>query len=222
MHLFEREAGHIDRIIEALGHKDNPNRLDLGVEEDAAGFLGIELKRHTEGEFKGCIELLQTGLIDKIIRSTGLQDAHCKDRPATAILGKDENGDPPCEKWSYASIVGMLMYLSSNSRCDIAFSVHQACRFTHNPKRSHEQAVKHIVKYLKSTRDRGMVIRTADYKKKKLRLDCWVDADFAGAFSVEDPQDPICAKSRTGYVLTLSDVPAVVRSSLQTKTCLST
>ena len=221
--FFEREPGQIDKVVKALQDENNPNRLDLHVEEDAAGFLGIELKKHTEGDLQGCIELLQTGLIDKVIRATGLQDASTKDRPATAMLGKDETGDAPCEKWSYSSIVGMLMYLASNSRPDIAFATHACARFSHNPKRSHEQAVKNIVKYLKGTKDRGMVIHTLDKNKhKKLRLDCWVDADFAGGFGVEDPRDPICAKSRTGYVLTLCDTPVMWVSKLQSKTALST
>ena len=107
--FFEREPGQIDKVINALQDENNPNQLDLHVEEDAAGFLGVDLKKHTEGEFQGCIELLQTGLIDKVIRATGLEDASIKDRPATTMLGKDETGDTPCEKWSYSSIVGMLM-----------------------------------------------------------------------------------------------------------------
>jgi hypothetical protein len=31
-----------------------------------------------------------------------------------------------------------------------------------------------------------------------LRVDCYVNADFAGSFSVTNKQDPVCAKSRTG------------------------
>lgn len=65
--FFEREPGQIDKVVKALQDPDNPNRLDLHVEEDAAGFLGIELKKHAEGKFQGCIELLQTGLIEKVI-----------------------------------------------------------------------------------------------------------------------------------------------------------
>ena len=45
-------------------------------------------------------------------------------------LGKDEYGDPPMMRWNYASVVGMLMYLASNSRPDIAFAVHQCARLS--------------------------------------------------------------------------------------------
>ena len=36
---------------------------------------------------------------------------------------------------------------------------------------------------------------------KKLVVDCYADADFTGLWGHEDPQDPICARSRTGFVV---------------------
>ena len=38
---------------------------------------------------------------------------------------------PMTEPWSYPSIIGMLLYLSTNTCPDIAFAVSQAARFTH-------------------------------------------------------------------------------------------
>eukprot|EP00957_Ditylum_brightwellii_P019227 1449315-Ditylum_brightwellii.AAC.1 len=49
--------------------------------------------------------------------------------------------------WNYASVVGMLMYLTSKSSPEIAFAAHQCVRFTHCIKHSHEQAVLQICKY---------------------------------------------------------------------------
>jgi len=66
-----------------------------------------------------------------------------------------------------------------------------------------------------------MLIRP--HREGLMHLDCYyVDADLAGGFSTEDPMDPICAKSRTGYVLKLGQTPLVCVSKLQTKTALST
>ena len=53
-------------------------------------------------------------------------------------------------------------------------------------------------------------------------LDCYVDADFAGLWSYEDDQDPVCVKSRTGYVMTLGDCPIHWTSKLQQEISLST
>jgi hypothetical protein len=112
----------------------------------------------------------------------------------------------------------MMMYLSSNSRPDIAFAVHQAARFTHCPRKSHETALKRIAKYLKYTKNRGMRIQPTE----DLRLDLYVDADFAGLWNSEDPHDPTCVKSRTGFVITLGNVPLIWASKLQTEIALST
>jgi hypothetical protein len=149
----------------------------------------------------------------------GLDDAVEKSTPALPKpLEKDENGQQCSESWSYSSVVGMMMYLSSNSHPDIAFAVHQCARFTHSPKRSHEQGLKRIGRYLEATCTRGMVIKP----DKSLKLDLYADADFAGLWNAEDPHDPVCVKSRSGYVLTLGDVPILWGSKLQTEITLST
>ena len=54
------------------------------------------------------------------------------------------DGTDRLEEWNYASVVGMLLYLAGNTRPDIAFAIHQCARFTHQPKHSHEEAIKQI------------------------------------------------------------------------------
>ena len=54
------------------------------------------------------------------------------------------------------------------------------------------------------------------------RVDCNVDADFGGLFSVEDKQDPVSVKSSTGYVITYCSAPLMWASKMQTKVALST
>jgi len=57
---------------------------------------------------------------------------------------------------------------------------------------------------------------------KKLNLDCYADADFAGLWNAELPNDPTCVKSQTGYILMLGGVPVSWSSKLQSKIALST
>ena len=71
---------------------------------------------------------------------------------------------------------GMLLYLSMNTRPDIAFAVIQVAWFTSNPKHSHASAVKMIIRYLSATSDQGIVLTPTTVFK----VDCYVDADFAG------------------------------------------
>ena len=134
-------------------------------------------------------------------------------------IGSDLSGPTFSNEFSYASAVGMLMYLASNSRPDIAFAVHQCARFTHSPRASHGEAIKRICRYLQGTLDKGLIIRPA---LDNIRLDIYVDSDFAGLWRREDDQDPVCVKSRTGFVILLADCPLFWQSKLQGQVALST
>ena len=71
----------------------------------------------------------QPGLINRIISALGFkkEETTVKDTPAERKpLTKDEDGPAAHESFNYASIVGMLLYLSGHSRPDLAYSVSQA------------------------------------------------------------------------------------------------
>ena len=207
---FSLDEKCMDDIID-----DIDKVLTLTVEsKDVSAFLGIQFTRRG-----ATIELTQTGLIKRVIEAADMIDCNTCDTPAEhKPLGKDPSGAAFSESWHYASVVGMLLYLASNSRPDIAFAVHQCARFTHAPKQSHAKAIKRIIRYLKGTSDRGLIMRPT----KELKIDCFVDADFAGLWGVEDPDDPISVKSRTGYILTLGNCPLLWVSKLQSEISLST
>ena len=112
----------------------------------------------------------------------------------------------------------MMLYLASNTRPDISFAVHQCSRFTHNTKVSHETDVKRICRYLQGTKDNGLVFNPS----KKMVVDCYADADFSGLWGHEYPQDPICARSRTVFVVTFANCPLLWVSKLLTDIALST
>jgi hypothetical protein len=163
--------------------------------------------------------LTQTGLIDKVLAATKMTDCNGCDTPSTIEpLHVDKDGEPFDEEWAYAAVIGMLMYLSGNTRPDIAYAVHQAAQFTHGARKSHAAGVKRIVRYLKKTKTEGLILKPGSDQ----RVDCYVDADFGGLFSVEDKQDPISVKSRTGYVITYRGAPLMWASKMQTQVALST
>ena len=202
--LVEKYVKKLQKLGYDLTLEDNSNMF---------GFLGIEFNR------KGnTIELTQHGLIEKVINYTGMSKASSQPTPAVKEpLGADKDGPPFDEEWSYPAVVGMLLYISSNTRPDIQFAVHQAARFTHAPKKSHAQAVKRIIRYLVGTADKGIQF----VPDLNAGLDCYVDADFAGLWGHEDDQDPVSVKSRTGFTLTLFGCPIIWASKLQTEITLS-
>ena len=189
--------------------------VQLQPEDDTAGFLGIDLRGDPE---TGFIEMTQTGLIDRVIRALGLNlgNITLKWTPASREpLVKDLNGPPATGEFNYASVVGMLLYLSGNTQSDLAYAVNCCARYMTNARESHEVGCKRIGRYLKSTRLRGTIIQPVLGASRSLRIDCYPDADFAGLYGYERYDDPTCVKSRTGFVITLNDAPMLAKLSLQ-------
>jgi len=108
------------------------------------------------------------------------------------------------------------MYLTSNSRPDIQHAVHQCAQFTHNPRASHEQAVLWICRYLKG--DKHLVFQP----NRKLILNCYMGANFAGLWKVEKEDYSVCVELRKGYVLVLGGCPLTCTSRSQSEIALST
>ena len=120
-------------------------------------YLGIEIHKTSEGGY----QFLQKGLTIKILDATKMMDCNAKSTPITpdAPLGSDLNGKLAKREWNYASVIGMMLYITANSKPDISFAVHQCAKFTHNAKASHEDAVLRNCRYLKGTINDGMIFK---------------------------------------------------------------
>lgn len=75
----------------------------------------------------------------------------------------------------YWSIVGGLQYLAF-TRPDIAYSIHRVSKFMHNPKVSHWQTVKRILRFLKHAVSYGLFIS----RHNSLQFQAFSNADWAG------------------------------------------
>jgi len=189
--------------------------LDKQSEGGLAKYLGITIWQQTDGS----TSMTQTGLIERIIESLGLEAANGKLTPVTETLACYKDHESFNGQFNYWSIVGMILYLANTTRPNISFAINQCARFSSDPKEPHATALKRIGCYLKMTSDKGLVLRKCSEIPK---LNCYVDADFAGLYLKEDPKDPTSVQSRTGYVITLGDNPVVWHSKLQTEIALST
>jgi hypothetical protein len=56
-------------------------------------------------------------------------------------------------EYTYLSIIGALMYLTNNTRLDIAFAVNLLARFSADPTIRHWNGVKDVLQYLQDTLD---------------------------------------------------------------------
>ena len=180
-------------------------------------YLGVQVTKRKDGK----LELTQPFLIDKIINTIIGKDTqlHISNIPASKeLLYKDPDGEDRKHDFNYRQAIGMLTYLQGTSRPDIAMPVHQCARFSSNPKRSHEKALIKIVRYLKGTKDKGIILN-AD---KSRGIECYVDASFAPGWRAEDANEASNLLSRTGYIIYYASVPVHWCSKMQSEITLST
>lgn len=108
----------------------------------------------------------------------------------------------------FAELVGSLMYLSNQTRPDLAYAVGKLARRMSAPTEGDWRAAKGVLRYLQGTRDMGI-----KYGKEAM-LEGWVDSDFAG--------DTESRKSTTGFVFTLHGGAISWRSRMQRLVATST
>ena len=173
------DKDEIDQIIKDL-KKANLNITDEG---DIQDFFGVNISMKKDGT----VHLTQPHLIDQILGDLALAQDNVKGKniPAMSskILTRDKKGKPFDGGFNYRSIIGKLNYLEKGTRSDIAYIVHQCARFTEDPRAIHATALRWLGRYLKMTRDKGLIIQSKHGKG----LEVYVDADFSGNW---DPSAP--------------------------------
>ena len=156
----------------------------------------------------------QVGLIDRVIETLGLDDGIAKNKytpSGSSPLVKDADVPAACGRFSYSSVVGILLYLSGHTCPDISYAVNCCARYMFFPKHSPETPLKRIGCYLKATRNCRLIL---DPCAKSCKLDFYPDADFSGMYGYELPTDTACVKSRTGFIVTFADCPVYWASKL--------
>ena len=109
----------------------------------------------------------------------------------------------------YASTVGSLMYVMLCTWPDIYYVVGIVSRYQSNPRMGHWIAVKHILKYLRRTRDYMLMYLGGDWN-----LIGYIDSDFQS--------DKDSGKSTFGSIFTLGSGAVVWRSIKQSSIADST
>ena len=176
---------------------------DLGF---PAQFIGVNVEKHKNGLF-----LHQASFTEKALEMFGMMDCRSFDVPAATIrLKKDDDSEPLDAKVPYRSAVGVLLWLSRNTRPDISFAVMQISRFCDKPSITHWTAVKRIFRYLKGTINYGVPI----YKQspENFQLKIFSDGDYAGDAT---------RKSTGGFLVKIGEVTVIWRCILFKSICLS-
>ena len=172
-------------------------------------FVGIEIDQNKDGS----IFIHSQAYIKKILKQFNLEQCNPVSVPAdpNVILSTEPDAIPEETDVPYREAVGTLMFLSATTRPDITYSVNLVSRFQNNYSKIHWNAVKRIMKYLKSTPHHGIQYMPVSECQNLIG---YSDADFAG--------DMDTRRSTTGYVFMLSNGAITWCTSRQSSVSTST
>lgn len=189
----------IDQLLEKL-----EENLEIKKSNEIDTFLGIRITRS-----KDSIKLDQEKYIEEVLERFGMSNA----KPTEVPMIHDENAyDAQTGKinFPYREAVGSLLYISSKTRPDIAYAVGFCSRKMENPTGNDISNIKRIMRYLKYTKEDGIIYKKTD---NKMEIKAFSDSDFAG--------EKTTRKSTTGYVVYYCDGPVSWCSRKQPVVALS-
>ena len=187
--LIGNDVGVLSSVKEWLSKQFQMK--DLG---EASYVLGIQIIRDRKNRL---LALSQASYIDKVLTRFSMQHSKKGLLPTRhgVVLSKEHCPKTPQEEEDmrrvpYASAVGSLMYAMLCTRPDICYAVGIVSRYQSNPGKEHWIAVKHILKYLRRTRNYMLIYSGSDLKPIG-----YTDSDFQS--------DRDSRKSTSGSVFTL-------------------
>ena len=182
-------------------------------------FLGVQIRRDRS---KGILSLSQTQYIEEALDYFNLSNPRTIQVPLQASLltkpstkEAPNNAYPPeylskTETQQYQSIVGTVMYLMTQTRLDITFTVQWLSRALQKPTKAHQKAVFNLLRYLSTTR-----LKSIQYSRQgQYEPIGYCDSDFAG--------DRTTAKSTFGYLVKVAGGPVSWKSKRASIISLST
>ena len=185
---------------------------DLGPTEC---LLGMKIERDAE---TGDIHLSQRQYAVDMLEQYNMLD--CK--PVTTrmdpglVLTKEMGAKTEEEAKQYLNIymsaVGSLIYLATQTRPDISYTVGVLARFNSNPGAAHWNAVKHLFRYIKGTLDYRITYSKSVTSPHPFIT--YTDANHGGC--------PDSGKSTGGFLVMMNGGPVSWRSKRQTTVSLST
>ena len=111
------------------------------------------------------------------------------------------------ELFPYASAMGSLLYLRL-TRPDALVAISILAKYMKNPDKRHWNAVKELMRYLKGSKQRGLLYcSTVPSLEVQWKLSLWVDSDYA--------TDVESRRSRAGYLIYLNQNLIAFNSALQ-------
>ena len=179
---------------------------DLG---QISWFLGVQFT------FDGNkIVMDQSRYAEQLIDRNGLSDCKPRSTPYELNVSKvsENDGEILDDPLKFRSIVGGLIYLMITTRPDLCFIVTKLSQFMSHPTATHMTMCKHVLRYLKGTKNFSLVFQKSEHPVKLIG---YSDADWGSS------QD---RRSMSGYSFKLSDASSPIswKTKKQATVALST
>ncbi|KAE8909416.1 Retrovirus-related Pol polyprotein from transposon TNT 1-94 [Phytophthora fragariae] len=176
--------------------------------------LGMEIDHDMTA---GTLKIKQTRYIDDVVERFGQENAKPVDNPCAAGLKLSKTQSPGTDAEQnamrskpYRSLIGCLLYITTCTRPDIAFMATQLSRFLENPGQQHWNAAVRVLRYLKSTRQHGIIYQGGTHS---VTLKAYSDADWGT--NLDD------RRSVSGVMVMIGNAPVVFKSKFQRTVALS-
>ncbi|KAJ9556969.1 hypothetical protein OSB04_011583 [Centaurea solstitialis] len=147
------------------------SRFQMSMMGELTFFLGLQVRQTPQGIF-----INQSKYTHDILKRFDFTGPKSTSTPMSTSfqLDADLSGNPVDQK-NYRAIIGSLLYLTA-SRPNIMFATCVCARFQCDPRESHLEAVKRILKYLKGTPNFGLWYP----KDSGFELTAFTDSDHPG------------------------------------------
>lgn len=149
-------------------------------------YIGIDIDYSDD---KHVMTLNQTKYIESLAAKYNLEYSKLYDTPMETNL-KLEQSQVVDESIKYRNIIGELLYISTGTRPDVAYSVNYLSRYQSCYNQTHFKYAMRVLKYLYRTKD--LKLTYYDNANAEI-LDCMVDSDYAG--------DNVDRKSTSGFII---------------------
>lgn len=135
-------------------------------------YLGIEVTRNE----KGCFAISQSKYIQKVAIEFGLETSKGSKYPLVPGYHALEDSNMLESNNDYRKLIGMLLYISTNTRLDISAAVGILAQRVSKPRSLDYTEALRIVKYLVSTKDESLHMFN---ENETISLTAFADSDWA-------------------------------------------
>jgi len=217
-------------------HVDNVTRICLSEEEEVRLKVRIQKfykikDKDTSKPFKvlgilvtrdmhqGILKMSQSDYIEHMLIRFNMSECNPIATPIDKASHMQDGESQLYESQkTYQALTGSLTYAAMLTQPDIGYVTQYLSQANKNPTQCDWNAVKWVLRYLKGTKDMGIMFRR-DWDATHIQHGPLTPWGFCDANYVEDPHD---CKSTSGFVFMLASSPILWKSKKQLSVSLST